>query len=59
MYFGIFFIFDDFVIIVMCVKELNNYCFFLIGRYFLYLNLNYILKFFYKYCVGNIYRVIE
>lgn len=33
MYFGIFFIFDDFVTIVMCAKELNNYCFFLTGRY--------------------------
>lgn len=30
---GFIFIFDDFVTIVMCANELNNYWFFLTGRY--------------------------
>lgn len=58
MYFGIFFIFDDFVTIVMCAKELNNYCFFLTGRYLLQTQTIHLI-FFYKYCAGNIHRVIE
>lgn len=60
MYFGIFFIFDDFVTIVMCAKELNNYCFFLTGFALIFAsNPNHTLKFFHKYCAGNIHRVIE
>lgn len=30
---GFIFIFDDFVTIVMCANELNNFCFFYTGRY--------------------------
>lgn len=54
---GFIFIFDDFVTIVMCANELND--FFLYFALIFASNPNHTLKFFHKYCAGNIHRVIE